>query len=80
MKTPASIPDLSKQIEQVVEDYLAASQRAAAAALERAFATAPFVFREEHAAPATGGDHRSRGTALPGGVCQARRSHGGVRR
>ena len=40
MMNTASIQDLSKRIEELVQEHLAASQRAAAAALERAFARA----------------------------------------
>ncbi len=38
MTNTASIQDLSKRIEEVVQEHIAASHRAAAAALERAFA------------------------------------------
>jgi len=49
MKTTTSFQDLSGQIERVVQEHLAASRQAAAAALERAFAAIGAPARAPHA-------------------------------
>jgi hypothetical protein len=41
MKTTTSFQNLSRQIEQVIQEHIAASYKAAAAAVEEAFASAP---------------------------------------
>jgi hypothetical protein len=49
MKTTTSFQDLSRQIERVVQEHIVASRQAAAAALERAFATTGALVRAPHA-------------------------------
>jgi hypothetical protein len=50
MKTTASFQDLGRQIERVVQEHIVASRLAAAAALERAFATTGAPARAPHSA------------------------------
>lgn len=51
MNTPKSIEELTKHIEQAVEDYVAEGRKAAKAAMERAFSSSPNTKQRSSTAP-----------------------------
>jgi hypothetical protein len=61
MSTPKSIEDLTKHVEQAVEQYVAEGRKAAVAALERAFSWKPNMAGRPSAMPRPKGKVRTAG-------------------